>query len=186
MIVRFTAVIAVLVLAAGMLLTGCAKGPSGPTMKTTENVILAGYRMADQLDRNMDELLPPGARVIVTSFVNIDNLKQSSTLGRLLAEHTGSRLDQMGYDTRELKLRTDSIYIQEETGEFLLSRNLKLISRQHDAAAALVGAYGVAADTVYITARLVRTADGEVLSSCDHALVLYGPDREKLLLGSKR
>ncbi len=167
-----------------LIVAGCAPaGLERPPLRTEEDVILASYRIAEQLDMNMETALPPKAVVIAASFVNVDDLAVSSTLGRVLAEQIASRLDQLGYETRELKLRTDSIYIQEATGEFLLSRDLKLISKEHDASAALVGTYGLGADAVYITAKLVQTTDGAVLSSCDHALVLYGRDRDRLLRG---
>lgn len=118
--------------------------------------------------------------ILVTSFVNIDNVKQSSTFGRMIAEQIGSRIAQHGHKVIEMKMRTGSIFVQEQTGELLLSRRLREISVQHDAYAVVVGTYGVSKETVYVTAKLVRAEDSVILSSYDYSLPV-GPDTKKML-----
>ena len=61
------------------------------------------------------------APFIVATLVNIDQLEQSSTLGRLISEQVASRMTQMGYGVLELKVR-NGIYMKRNEGELLLTR----------------------------------------------------------------
>ena len=55
-------------------------------------------------------------------------------------------------------------------GEFILSRNVKEISRSRGAQAVIAGTYALGADSVYVTVRLIRATDGKILSSYDYTL----------------
>ena len=94
--------------------------------------------------------------ILITSFVNIDNLKASSTFGRITSEQVSSRFSQVGYSVVELKLR-NSVFIKEESGEFILSRALKSLSTSHDAQAVLTGTYAEGKSVVYVTSKLINT-----------------------------
>lgn len=122
--------------------------------------------------------------LMMASFVNIDNVQASSTFGRMLAEQVGSYFTQHGYDVIELKLRND-LFIKEETGELMLSRELKDITQQHDAQAVIVGTYAVAADTVFVTAKVIRALDGVILGSYDYMLPM-GPNTKALLQNDRQ
>jgi TolB-like protein len=118
--------------------------------------------------------------ILVASFVNIDNVQRSSTFGRVIAEQMASRLSQKGYKVIEMKMRSDSIFIQEHTGELMLSRKLRTISNKHNAYAVIVGTYGVSKYVVYLTAKLIRTKDNVILSAYDYSLPV-GPDTKIML-----
>jgi len=79
----------------------------------------------------------------------------------------------------ELLLR-NNVYIKSREGEFLLSRQVKNLVLEHDASAVLTGTYAVGSKHVYVTAKLIRTADNVVLAAYDYNLPL-GPDTKKLL-----
>jgi len=152
------------------------------------NLVSSSYSAADKLlkgVKNIPALAPRRSGIdtkqpiLVTSFVNIDNVQQSSTFGRITAEQIGSRLVQRGYKVIEMKMR-GRVFVQEKTGELLLSRKLRQISLQHDAYAVVVGTYGSSKGTVYVTAKLVRAADNVILSSYDYRLPM-GPDTKKML-----
>jgi TolB-like protein len=156
-----------------------------------QNLVTASYRAADALIDGAKELhlLDENPRkngifteqpILTTSFVNIDDLQQSSTFGRVIGEQIGSRIAQHGYKVIEMKMRTGSIFVQEHTGELVLSRELREISYQHDAYAIVVGTYADSKDSAYVTAKLVRTKDSVVLSSYDYK-VAVGPDTRQML-----
>jgi TolB-like protein len=69
----------------------------------------------------------------------------------------------------EMQLR-NNVFIKQRGGEFLLSRELRSISSEHNAQAVIVGTYAVARKNVYVTARLVRASDSIVLASYDYSL----------------
>ena len=66
----------------------------------------------------------------------------------------------------------DSLFIKQEAGEFILSRNLRYLSQEHDAQAVVLGTYAVGGRNIYINARVVRALDSVVLSSHDFVLPL--------------
>ena len=56
------------------------------------DIVTVGYELADGLIKNLHAPLNEGETVIVASFADVDNLTQSSTVGRLLGDIVGSRL----------------------------------------------------------------------------------------------
>lgn len=157
------------------------------------NLVKASYKAADALLAGSDDipLLEPRKDgvymkrpILVTSFVDIDNLQKTSTFGRVVGEQIGSRIAQQGYQVIEMKMRTGSIFVRERLGELVLSRELREISFQHDAYAVVVGTYGASKESVYVTAKLVRANDSVILSSYDYWLPV-GPDTKKMLKTSR-
>jgi len=117
--------------------------------------------------------------IIVASFVDINQMEQSSAFGRIIAEQFASRLIQKGYYVVELKLRKN-IFIKEKAGEFLLSRKIKEITANHNAQGIVVGTYAVAANNIYLTAKIVDPKTNRILSSYDFRLPM-GADSSELL-----
>ncbi len=158
-----------------------------------QNLVTASYKAADALIEGAKDLyLLDNPRkkgiytkqpILVTSFVDIDNLQKSSTFGRVIAEQIGSRIAQQGYKVIEMKMRTGSIFVQEHTGELVLSRELREISYQHDAYAVVVGTYGDSKESAYVTAKLVRAKDSVVLSSYDYRVSVGSNTKQMLRKG---
>ena len=173
---------AMLVVLVGM--TGCTKyvatGRTGADYWRGD-LVTNSYRIAETLQQNLRQPLGPEDTIIVASFVNVDNLQQSSTFGRIIAEQVGSRFAQKGYKVLELTLRKNSIFMSERKGEFLLSRDLRQVSRDHNAAAVIVGVYGEGYDTVYVSSRIVRPADNIILASCDLGIPMSFRAMEQML-----
>jgi TolB-like protein len=130
----------------------------------------ASYQAVDR----MLSAIPAGRRlpkerpILVATLVNIDTLA-GSRLGRTLSEHLSTRLTKNGYRVIELKLR-DSIFIKQAEGELMLSRELREISRSHEAQAVLVGTYSESSGRVYVTVKLVGAADAAVITAEDYLL----------------
>jgi TolB-like protein len=142
----------------------------GTDKNWNDNLVSGSYYLADNLvfdlrrKQRESQLTGP---LLIASFVNVDNLEESSTAGRLLSEHIASRLAQHGYQVIEMKLNQKSIFVKKEMGEFLLSRDIKEISKTNNAVAVIVGTYGIADNRIYVTARVVRTLDSVILAASD-------------------
>ncbi|MCH4809919.1 FlgO family outer membrane protein [Vreelandella neptunia] len=117
--------------------------------------------------------------MIAATFVSIDNLSQSSTLGRISSEIMASALSRQGMEVREVKMR-DSMFIEESVGELILSRQVQRLSAQHNARSILMGTYAQGQDFVYVSARVVRAGDAMVLGSADFRLPLNNNTRSLL------
>lgn len=147
------------------------------------DIMGANYNAVDSLLRKLPVELPKDSPILVASFVNLDDLTESSTFGRVVSEQVASRLKQKGYTTIEMKLRT-TVFIKKGSGEFLLSRELSNIGSKHRAQVAVVGSYAAARDRVYLTVRVVNVSDSRILSAYDYHLPM-SLDVFKMLLKGK-
>ncbi len=111
------------------------------------------------------------APFVVSTLVNIDQLEQSSTLGRLISEQVASRMTQMGYSVLELKIRS-GVYMKRNEGELLLTREIKEVASTHNAQAVVVGTYAESATLVHVNLKIVNPATSVILAAYDYALPL--------------
>lgn len=154
------------------VLAGCATPPQGAAVPTYEQAaaqpfIKANRDAAQQLVAGLPPLeIGP---LLVATVVDVNDLRVSSPLGRTLSEQYASAIAAAGVDVREMKLRGD-VFVREQTGELLLSREIKDIARTHHARAVLVGTYSVAGNFVYVSVKLVRTDTSQILRGYDYAL----------------
>jgi len=162
-------------------LTACTTGPAQPTYQAAENseFTKANYAAVDKL---MSATAVPVAKdipMLVATVVNIDSLSQSSRFGRLVSEQVATRLTQQGFSVVEMKLRHD-VYIQEGAGELLLSRDVRNLSKTHNAQVVVVGNYAIAAGYVYLTLKAVTVADNRVIAAVNYLLPLTENNRAML------
>jgi len=109
--------------------------------------------------------------VMVTTFVDNNDLAKTSRFGRLLQEHITSRLVQLGYSVREIKL-TRTINIDPKSGETVLSRDLSKISGELQAQAILAGTVARSDRMLYLSARLIAPENSNIIASYDHQLYM--------------
>ncbi|MFA5251714.1 MAG: FlgO family outer membrane protein [Phycisphaerae bacterium] len=145
-------------------------------------VTAANYKAADYLAGKLPKDMLKTSPLLIASLVNVDNLSESSTFGRMVSEQISSRFKQLGYTTIELKLRT-TIFIKEGSGEFMLSRELSDIITKHNSQAVVVGTYAIASDRVYLTVRIVNAADSAILTSYDYNVPMTRDVFKMLLKG---
>ncbi|CAN7341786.1 FlgO family outer membrane protein [Acidovorax sp. LjRoot66] len=158
-----------------LALSGCASyyygdkagGSGGGLMDLiTPSTIERNHRAADAL--LLQAPLDPQHAVLVATLVNVDRLNESSRLGRIFSEQIGSRLVRRGLRVTELKLRED--VAMQRTGELLLSREVREVSRAHDAQAVVVGTYAVSTTTLFISLKIVNPVGNTVVAAHDYAM----------------
>lgn len=162
--------------AAALTLAGCSNTPAQkpePTWEqaTANPLIPANYKAADALLAQLVPTLSKSQPLIIATVVNIDNLDQSSTLGRLTSEHISARFTKTGYRMIELKYR-NSIYVKRSQGELMLTREIKELAQSHDAQAVIVGTYGQSDDYVFVNLKVIQPATNIVLAVQDYVLPL--------------
>ena len=161
-----------------------------PVLGKDTDLIRFSYTLADILvERSMPPLMPrhPDMPILVTTFVDNNDLTQTSRFGRLLQEHIASRIVQLGYTVREIKLM-QTINIEPKSGETVLSRDLAKISGELQPQAILVGTIARSDRSLYISARLIAPGNSNILATFDHQvymddnlLALYGLRRQDSL-----
>ena len=165
-------------------LAACSDQPirkPDPTYETASAnpFIPANYRAADSLLAQLKNHLSQSQPMIVATMVNIDALEKSSTLGRLVSEQVSARFSQAGYSMVEMKFR-NNIYIKQDQGELLLTREIKNVAQSHNAQAVIVGTYGESGDMVFINLKVIQPATNVVLAVHDYALPLDSNIRSML------
>lgn len=151
--------------------SGCA--PRAPVDYDRDIAVdlLAELQTAAQVLLQDTSRISPHRPVLTSALVNIDNLQQSSTFGRQVAEVFGSEIARTGVPVIELKTR-DALFTREGTGELSLSPELRHLSQAHNAQAVLVGTYAIGGNTLYVNARLVQTIDHRIVVSHNFSLPL--------------
>jgi len=117
--------------------------------------------MADQIQAYFRGNI--AAPIAVTTFVEIDNLYQSSTFGRILAEQLISELSMRGYKVIEIRL-SDAVQIMEDQGEMGLSREVNALRGSQEIAGLVVGTYASSANRVYVNSRIIDPRSSQVIS----------------------
>ncbi len=163
------------VLALALSLGACSLEPSRPAAMSVEDYIGKTYDAVDQIlaqaerahaERGQFNKFDP---IIVATLVNIDELAESSRLGRSISEQVASRMTQRGYQVVELKLRGD-LFVKRSEGELLLSREIKDISLRHKAQAVVVGTYAMAEKFVHVNLKVVTGDTHHALAAIDYGL----------------
>lgn len=156
-------------LIAAFSLSACATDPQYHTSPGNDPFIATNYGAADQLAKNLRANKQEGPMIVAT-FSNIDNLVESSRLGRTLSEQISSRLVQAGFRIIEIKLR-DNVYMSNtKQGEFLLSRELRDISTTHKVNTVIVGTYADANNYAYVTLKAISLDSSSMIASYDYVL----------------
>ena len=138
--------------------------------------------VVERLVANTQQRINRRSPILVATIANVDNLETSSTFGRILSEHIGSHLAQLGYNVSEIKLRRNFL-VRNKSGEFMISRDLKNLDSFSSAQAVVTGTYGVGNEVVFVSLRVVRLSDSRIIGSHDYSLPV-GINTRYLLRGT--
>lgn len=168
---KFKSALSVLAL---ILLTGCSGVSNDKFTEGKGGMTEATYKAAEALvaQANAKNVISEKTPLLVGTFSGLDNVEQSTNLGRVVGEQFTTRLVQLGYNVQEVKLR-DRISLKPE-GEYVLSRDPKKVSKNFNAAALITGTYAKGKDGVLFNARLVSASDNRVIAAQDFILPYEG------------
>lgn len=168
-----------------VLITGCSTQSSSAVKVITYKdaaespLIPTNYAAADYLLEQLKHNVAPNSTLIIATLVNIDALESSSTLGRLISEQISARFTQNSYRMVELKFR-NNVYIVQNQGEFMLTREIHELAKTHAAQAVITGTYAQSRDFVYINLKVIQPKTNAVLAVHDYVLPLDENNRHML------
>ncbi|MFM2119944.1 MAG: hypothetical protein RL722_1412 [Pseudomonadota bacterium] len=118
--------------------------------------------LADQLSRNStgEGRMRP---TVITSIAPLGNLSESSPFGRLVSEHLMHELLVRGWAIADVRMTKDLII--NESGEFVLSRDIRKIRDSMPLANVVTGTYTPSADGVLVSVRVLDVSTGQLVSS---------------------
>lgn len=163
---------------AAFALSGCAQAPTytvNAGMPVLESSTPSGNLnsmiifVSDQLLRNSD-ISQPSKAIIVVPFVSLDDLKETSGFGRLLAEGLIHELQVRRWNVVDFKLinRSNSNWEIDNKGD------IQKISEQYKAGHIVTGTYTVANEKVFVNAKILDIETAAVISSGQAVLPLHG------------
>jgi TolB-like protein len=119
--------------------------------------------LADQLSQNKDFANISDSSIAITSFVNVENLKETSKLGNLISEHLIHDMQIRGYRIIDFKAMPD-IEVGAH-GDYAFSRSVKNLKQDISLSYILTGTYTYYADGVSLNARIIDTRTNVVAST---------------------
>jgi|SRR5450830_66172 len=163
---------------AALAMSACAHLP--PPITSNDKVslpipsspfIATNYKATDKLIAQLGGRLNPDQPMIVATIVNIDDLNSSSTFGRLVSEQVSARFSQASYSMVEMKFH-NFVYMKQDQGELLLTREIKDVAKSHNAQAVVVGTYALSGDDVFVNLKVIQPTTNIVLAVHDYTFPL--------------
>ncbi len=122
-------------------------------------------------------------RVLVSTVVDINNVRSTTMFGRVASECISSRLTQVNKDVIHATVRADNMLVRQE-GQFLLSREVRNLAVDYNARTALVSTYAVTEHSVILSLKLVSTVEDSTLAGVDVVIPRFGTVTEMLGSGT--
>jgi TolB-like protein len=162
----------------GLALAGC--GLADPDRPGSSSVTAgsAPYQRGDlgSLTYRAVDLLLAGAPdvrtdtpLVVASIADTQDVQTATALGNIVADMIRTRIAQDGYTASEFRLRNEVSFSKGE-GEFLLSRNRRVLLHAPNAAAIVTGTYATGAQQVFVSIKLVSASDAHIISGADFVI----------------
>ena len=169
----------------GLLIAGCSSdylaSSLSPDRYTADiDLIDANRQAARQLLHEQDSKISKSKPIINVTFASLDNLDQTTPMGRLISEQIATEMSKQGYRLMELRVRQEEILIEKQKGEFVLTRDTTRLLKSHDAQAILAGTYSVASNILFVTSKLINPNDNTVINAHSYDIAL-GPNALALL-----
>lgn len=120
--------------------------------------------IATEINRNLQKRDIMAAPVIVTTFVDLNDLGKTSVFGRMMAERLIDELSKQGFKVLEVR-RAQDLFMKKDVGEMILTRDVAELAGSTNARSVLAGTYVATEQSVIINARLIDTKSPQVIST---------------------
>nr|WP_294546157.1 FlgO family outer membrane protein [uncultured Rhodopila sp.] len=138
------------------------------------------YAAVDKMTFCAKDIVSEKVPITVSSITDAQHVDKTSPFGNMLADFARARLAENHMAVSEPRLRSD-LLMQADQGEMFLSRDPSKLTMPHPPyAAVLTGTYGVGSENVFVSLKLIRTDNAQVLSAADF-VVPRGGDVGSLL-----
>jgi len=153
-----------------------------PSTSSTGALNTASMFIAEQLERNLSPEMRSRA-LVVTDFVALNTLNETSQLGRLLAQNLMHEMQLRNWSVTDITFRKNILI--EANGEFSLSRDVKQLKPPVQTGSIITGTYVNTAEGLILNVRMIQVISGAVVSTAQVKLpadrlishLLDGPPR---------
>jgi len=133
-----------------------------PSTSSSGALNTASMFIAEQLERNLSPEMRSRA-LIVTDFVDLSTLNETSQLGRLLAQNLMHEMQLRNWSVTDITFRKNILI--ESSGEFSLSRDVKQLKPPVQAGSIITGTYVNTAEGLILNIRMIQAISGAVVST---------------------
>lgn len=119
--------------------------------------------LAKQISSNLKEYDKESSSIVVTNFVDIDNLSNTNSFGRYVTERLFHEFHQLGFRVFEMQQGKNIRMINLE-GAFHLTRESRELLNSYRSDSIVVGTYSIADNEVILHARLLEHDTSRVIS----------------------
>lgn len=148
---------------------GCTKDcppPQAPPMQVSYKFNHVVNKIANDLINCKAVQKNKNLPFVLTSFVNLNNFKETSNFGRMVSETLMSELVKKSIKVIDYRGQ-NAITVQKRDGEFFLSRVASQLKLQVKNAYIVVGTYTSYGNSIVANVRLIDNKTGEVVSASD-------------------
>lgn len=143
----------------------CFLPVSGQTQCGASRIDMLCDSLTESLVSNLQVRLDRAGLIMTAPFADLHDVKNTSPLGRILAEEMGNALTRHGYRLADTRVFMPSPYSLKEQGETALSMAPDQAGATTGLHTVLTGTYAMADGGLRISARLVQPADHAVLAT---------------------
>lgn len=126
-------------------------------------------RMVTELQREQPNMVLVKVPTIVGSIADIADVNHSTPLGNTLASLVRTRLVELNIQVMDLNLRSE-VKLSPSQGDLLLSRDRAKVYPPPVAGMICTGTYAVAHSSVFVSLKLIRATNAEILAAADFRL----------------
>lgn len=134
---------------------------SSETVKSVDTINDVVTKIADQLASKKTEI--SGAKIAITSFVELNHLNKTTNFGRILGESFFNELHKRDFNVMDFRMQKELSV--NANGEFFISRDIAKLNTDVETQYVLVGTYAQIEEGVLINARIISTESGKVIAS---------------------
>ena len=161
-----------------MLLSGCS-GIHQYLQNRDADLVEESYDATDRLHEKIINKLPKNSLIVVSTLLNVDNLNQTSSFGRIVSDQIASAFNGLGYQVIGMEMPID-LFVLEEGGRFHLSDETKAMLRHYKASTLVGGVYAPGKQTGYVSLRMVDINSKNIIASTDFSVPM-GPDAKMMM-----
>ena len=143
------------------------------------DLVESSYKASNQLQDRFTRKIPKDTLILVSTLLNVKNLKETSAFGRIISNQIATSLHDAGYQIIGMDLPAD-LFMMKDDGEIQLSENDKTRLKQYKSVIIVGGVYAPGKQNTYVTLRAVDRFTKQVIASTDFSVAL-GPDVKVLL-----
>jgi len=149
-----------------MFIVGCSVVTTTNFEKISNSNYTAANKLIEKSGLKKDDM------VIITTIANLNDLDESSDLGRALSEQISNVFVNHGIKVKELKF-SNSVFIKRKNGEFILSRDVKKLAKDINVNYIVVGTYSIINHNVYVNLKIIDPNCDVIKASVDYIVPVY-------------